>query len=123
MDKGKMLNKIEMYNLESIMLMGASKAIMNKYVEEGMMDEMPEELKSFMEYMDVLFKYCERTVDLTVSELKMQVETAEMIEEIKNELEELKKGVNEYVKADGKRIEELTREIRDLKQKRIEMKN
>ena len=76
MDKGKMLNKIEMYNLESTMIMGASKAIMNKYVEEGMMDEMPEELKSFMEYMDVLFKYCERTVDLTVSELKMQVETA-----------------------------------------------
>lgn len=131
MDKGKMLNKIEMYNLESTMLLGASKAIMNKY---GEVDEMPKELKDLMEYMDVLFKYCERSVDLTVASLKMQVETTEMIEEIKNELEELKKGANEYVKADNKRqndlwsvttgtnrsIEELTREVR---QKRIEMKN
>lgn len=127
MDKGKMLNKIEMFNLESTMLLGASKAIMNKY---GEIDEMPKELKDLMEYMDVLFKYCERSVDLTVASLKMQVETTEMIEEIKNELKELKKGANEYVKADNKRqndlmngIEELKREIRDLKQKRLEMKN
>lgn len=134
MDKTKMMNKIEMFNLESTMLLGASKAIMNKY---GEIDEMPKELKDLMEYMDVLFKYCERSVDLTVASLKMQVETTEMIEEIKNELEELKKGANEYVKADNKcqnylrsvvtstdkNVEVALREIIDLKQKRTETKN
>ena len=134
MDKTKMMNKIEMFNLESTMLLGASKAIMNKY---GEIDEMPEELKDLIGYMDVLFKYCERSVDLTVASLKMQVETTVMIEEIKNELEELKKGANKYVEADNKRqndlwsvttgtdknVEAVLREIRDLKQKRIETKN